>query len=202
MSDHDLAAIADYLEKFPVDWWIAGGWAIDLACPAPVRAHKDVDVLVRDDQCELLFDYLAPFAPWIEHPHTGERRRWRRTDRLVAGPDAIVLDDVPGLQLLIGRFEDDEWIFPRGSGRIRQNVQRLSRVGRNGLPIQSADAVLLFKSREDRPVNSTDFHAVLPHLTGTQRDWLSKAIAHRIPGHPWLHLLEEPPDGPQGPSLQ
>ena len=189
MSNPQLTAIVRHFDGFPGDWWIAGGWAIDLACPAPVRAHKDVDVLVRDDQGELLFDYLAPFAPWIEHPHTGERRRWRRTDRLVAGPDTIVLDDVPGLQLLIGKFEDKEWVFPRGSGRIRQDVEQLSCVGRDGLPIQSADAVLLFKSREDRPLNSTDFHAVLPYLTVAQRDWLNDAIVSRIPDHPWLQLL-------------
>ena len=71
----------------------------------------------------------------------------------------------------------DEWIFSRGSGRVRQNVQRLSSVGRGGLPIQSAETVILCKSREDRPVNSVDFHAVLPYLTVAQRDWLNDAIA-------------------------
>ncbi len=122
----------------------------------------------------------------IEHPHTRVRRDWARDDELIAGPDTIVMDSAPGIQLLVGRFDDDNWIFPRGSGRIRQRVDVMTRYGRHGIPIQSAEVVLLFKSRESRPENDLDFSAVVGYLDDEQRAWLRAGIAGRMPDHPWL----------------
>ena len=36
--------LAPVLERFAFPWWIAGGWAIDLALGRSTRAHGDVDV--------------------------------------------------------------------------------------------------------------------------------------------------------------
>ncbi|MFC7625306.1 nucleotidyltransferase domain-containing protein [Microlunatus sp. GCM10028923] len=189
MDERDLLRAVSILDGFPGSWWVTGGWAIDLACPAPVRDHSDVDLLVRDDEADLLWDHLRGRDPVIEHPHSRVRRDWRRGDVLTAGPDTIVLDGFPGLQILVGRFEGDVWIFPRGSGRIRRPVGLMTRYGRHGLPIQAPEVVLLFKARDRLAKNDLDFSAVADLLDDEQRAWLRPVIARRTPDHPWLSRL-------------
>ena len=146
MDENGLMRALSIMDSFAGSWWVTGGWAIDLACPVPVREHSDVDLLVRSDETDLLWDHLNGRDPWIEHPHTKARRLWERDDALVAGPDTIVMDSVPGVQLLVGKFEGDVWIFPRGSGRLRRPVDLMTRYGRHRIPIQSAKRMLLFRS--------------------------------------------------------
>jgi hypothetical protein len=83
---------------------------------------------------------------------------------------------LPGVQILVGRFDGEVWVFPRGTGRIRRSVEQMTRYGRHGIPIQSAEVVLLFKAVEGRPENDVDFAAVV-------------GIAGRMPDHPWLSQL-------------
>lgn len=189
MDESGLMRALSIMDGFAGSWWVTGGWAIDLACPAPVRDHGDVDLLVRDDESALLWDHLSGRDPWIEHPHARTRRAWARTDVLVAGPDTIVLDSSPELQILVGRFDGDVWVFPRGTGRICRPVELMTRYGRHGIPIQSPEVVLLFKAREGRPENDVDFAAVVEFLDDEQRAWLRAGVAGRMPDHPWLSRL-------------
>jgi len=48
---------------------------------------------------------------------------------------------------------------------------------------------LLYKSREPRQRDETDFRAVLPSLSVERRHWLAEAIRSREPEHPWVERL-------------
>lgn len=48
---------------------------------------------------------------------------------------------------------------------------------------------LLYKSKQPRPKDQADFEAVLPSLTGGQREWLRAALTIVSAGHPWLRVL-------------
>ncbi|CAI7977465.1 hypothetical protein FRAHR75_350031 [Frankia sp. Hr75.2] len=46
-----LAEVASIFAAFPAPWWIAGGYAIELAVGNQFREHSDIDVAVlRRDQ--------------------------------------------------------------------------------------------------------------------------------------------------------
>ena len=68
--------IRRHLDPTGVDWWIAGGVAIDLFLGWSSRIHEDVDVeLFRRDR-DILHD---AFAGWEIHAVSDSgRRRWDR----------------------------------------------------------------------------------------------------------------------------
>jgi hypothetical protein len=49
------AEVAQIFSRSQARWWIAGGYAIELAVGRPVREHTDIDVLLlRPDQLAVL----------------------------------------------------------------------------------------------------------------------------------------------------
>jgi hypothetical protein len=70
--------VAEVFAKAEFPWWIAGGYAIELAVGRELRAHGDLDVLVlRRDQAlvhELLTDWDLHVA---DPPGQGVLRPWR-----------------------------------------------------------------------------------------------------------------------------
>src|SRR5437763_9338468 len=58
----DLLALVELMGAFPVPWFFAGGWAIDLLAGRVTRQHEDLEISIdRADQDAI-------------HPHAG---RWR-----------------------------------------------------------------------------------------------------------------------------
>ena len=65
------AVVAQLLSGLPIDWWIAGGWALD---PEGKRPHNDVDVAVLRPDHEVLRDYLADWD--LRIAYRGTLRPW------------------------------------------------------------------------------------------------------------------------------
>ncbi len=70
----DVRAVAGLLSTAAVQWWIAGGWAIDLHLGRQTRPHGDIDVLgLRPDlhkirSCIKGWDLHAADPPGILRP--------------------------------------------------------------------------------------------------------------------------------------
>jgi hypothetical protein len=68
----------------PYPWWIAGGYAIELAVGRPVRDHGDIDVMVlRHDQIRVQ-EALHGWEWWAGDP-AGHPAPWRPGEHLRAG---------------------------------------------------------------------------------------------------------------------
>ncbi len=50
--------VSEAFASFPGQWWIAGGWAIDLWIGRQTRPHDDIDVLICCTDQAALFDLL------------------------------------------------------------------------------------------------------------------------------------------------
>lgn len=49
-----VSEVKSLFKPFHLQWWIAGGWAIDLFLGEQTRPHDDIDILIRrDDQLEV-----------------------------------------------------------------------------------------------------------------------------------------------------
>jgi hypothetical protein len=186
--------IADTMIGCRADWWLAGGWAIDLLVGRQTRPHSDVDVLVLRDQQHLVREHLMT---WDVHAadRPGSLRPWPLGETL---PEAVHdiwcrrhPDSPWSLQLMIDNRVQDEWVFRRDN-RIHRPVPELTgRASRDGLPVLSAEVLLLYKSGSPRRKDEDDFMTVIRFLTTAERGWLRGALKTVQADHPWRVYLAE-----------
>jgi hypothetical protein len=172
-------------------WWIAGGWAIELAAGRPLREHSDIDVLLlRRDQLAAQ-DALPGWEWWAADP-PGTLRPWRTGQRL---PDAIHdiwcrpgPDDPWRVQIMLDESDGPDWVSRRGA-HIRRPIPDLGRTTPDGIPYVAPEVQLLYKAKQVRPKDEADFTAILPLLTDRERGWLHAALTTTYGPHPWQTRL-------------
>ncbi|MEN3266572.1 hypothetical protein [Pseudonocardia sp.] len=59
MTDDDVLAILDTLQKVAVEVWIGGGWGIDALLGKQTRSHRDLDLMHRHEQEPAVVTALA-----------------------------------------------------------------------------------------------------------------------------------------------
>lgn len=175
-------------------WWIAGGYAIELAVGRPVREHGDIDVLVlRRDQ--LMVQRVLAGWDWHAADPPGTLRPWRPGERLPAGVHDIWCR--PGadrpwrIQVMLDESDGDRWVSRRDP-RVGRPVACLGRRTVTGIPYLAPEVQLFYKARSARPKDEADFCAALPVLTPFRREWLRRALMLAYGGHPWCPRLQAP----------
>ncbi|MFG2716890.1 nucleotidyltransferase domain-containing protein [Streptomyces sp. NPDC048416] len=174
-------------------WWIAGGYAIELAVGRELRPHGDLDVLVlRRDQV-LVHELLANWEVYVaDPPGQGELRPWRPGEFLQPPLHDIWCrrtSEAPwSLQLMLDEAEGTQWVSRRTS-EIRLPIDQLGHTSAAGIPYLAPKVQLFYKAKATRDKDETDFEAVLPLLDAPARAWLADAIALIAPNHPWLRRL-------------
>jgi hypothetical protein len=184
--------VADIFSRCRAPWWIAGGYAIELAAGRPVREHADIDVLLlRRDQ--LAVQRALPGWQWQAADPPGSLRPWRPAELLPASVHDIWCRPGPGepwrIQVMLDESSGSDWVSRRDE-RIRRPVATLGSVAAGGIPYLAPEIQLFYKGKAPRPKDETDFTAALPILTGPQREWLRDALSLVYgPGHPWRTRL-------------
>ena len=166
-------------------WWLAGGWAVELAVGRSFRPHGDTDVLVLRPSVPAVQEHLAGWDLHAADP-PGTLRPWP--------PGEVLSDEIHDMfcrrtpdspwsfQFMVDAVDGDDWVFRRDP-RIRRPVASLAGpASRPGLPVLAPEVQLLYKSgagREPdrRPKDEADFDAALPVLSDAQRQWLADAVA-------------------------
>jgi hypothetical protein len=198
------AEAAEFFADCTAPWWIAGGYAIELAVGRPFRDHGDVDLLLlRRDQ----FAVQEALAGWEWHAADppGTLRPWRPAEQLPAGVHDIWCRPGPGdpwrIQIMLDESAGADWVSRRDR-RIRRPVAGIGFSTADGIPYLAPEIQLLYKANGRRPKDEADFAACLPVLTGPQARWLSDALSIAYgPEHPWRARLpgdEEPSPGSAG----
>jgi aminoglycoside-2''-adenylyltransferase len=172
-------------------WWLAGGYAIELAVGRPLRDHADIDVLLLRRDQEAVRDALAGWELWAADP-PGVLRLWHGDEQL-----PITVHDIwcrPGpdrpwrIQIMLDESAGGEWLSRRNPS-LRRPISTLGRTSADGIRFLAPEIQLFYKAKTPRPKDETDFAAILPHLDTTQRRWLAEAITITYRQHPWLPLL-------------
>ncbi|MCG5215285.1 nucleotidyltransferase domain-containing protein [Streptosporangium soli] len=182
------AEVVDVFEGLPVPWWLAGGYAIELAIGDAYRRHDDIDIAVlRRDQATAR-RHLTGWDCWAADP-PGTLRPWPADELLPPGVhDIWVRDGGPWrFQLMLEESDGDDWLYRRNP-RIRRPLTS-TLIPDDGFSRLTPEIQLLYKSKSPRPKDHTDFTKALPHLTETQRTWLNEALTTEYGEHPWLNAL-------------
>ncbi|MEX2031468.1 MAG: amino acid transporter [Dehalococcoidia bacterium] len=179
-----------------IRWWIAGGWALDLAAGRAIRPHGDLDVAVPRAQAFLLTGLtLAGWEVYVAHqgtltPWDGgtlEPPRWQFWVREPGGPRwafEVMLED-------IALAEDSEWRFRRDASirRLAREFGSVADTSRGPVPYVVPEIVLLYKAADPTGRNATDFEVIVDLLSPGARTWLRDALQLVAPRHAWLQRL-------------
>ncbi len=188
--------VARVMQSYPHDWFISGGWAIDLFVGRVTREHEDVEVgAYLPHQAELrrhLGDWQLSrirndaWEPWspdqaIELP---EFQVQARSDRLAPHQFDVFFNPLDG----------GEWVSRRHPNlRVPAKAvvakSAASEGVAAGIPYLVPEIQLLYKAKHHRPKDDADFDAVVELLSDTQRAWLRDALRVHHPGDRWMKAL-------------
>jgi hypothetical protein len=187
------------MDGYRAPWWVAGGWALELHAAAHgsrIRPHADLEIsILRRDQ-RALFDHLRGWqlgavvrSGVLENwdgqilPSTVHQLWARRGPPLPPHPDGFVADPT-FLEVLLEEADDDRWRFRRQLS-IALPLSELGAATPRGTPFLRPEVCLLYKAKHLRFKDQRDFDASAPMLDATACAWLTAALEHAHPGHPW-----------------
>ncbi|MDF3290119.1 nucleotidyltransferase domain-containing protein [Streptomyces silvisoli] len=201
MSSNSLGAwrpalpqeIAEVFQGVDFPWWIAGGYAIELAVGRELRPHADLDVLVLRRDHQLVRRLLADWDLYVaDPPGVGQLRPWPVDEVLQRHLHDVWCRRTPdspwSVQLMLDEAEGDEWVSRR-CPRVRRSLSQLGRVTAAGVPYLAPEVQLFYKAKQTREKDEIDFDAMLPLLEPAERAWLLQALDATAPEHPWKSRL-------------
>jgi len=191
---------------YPHDWYICGGWAVDLLLGRQTRDHLDVDIAVFEPDQRALHSHLDGWQ-LLGHDDAVADDCPDQWDGRWLTPPAHVHANTPTmagteLDIQICPRVGEEWVLVTGATEPRTTLPITSWRGQarwGALPVVSALVILYFKAlaprwqmtprTAPRPHDDADLDSLLPTLDPTQRQWLRQAIAAIDPDHRWLAKL-------------
>ena len=190
----ELGCVAVVFSAAQAPWWIAGGYAIELAVGRAFRQHDDIDVLLlRRDQLEV--QRLLPGWEWWAADPPGTLRPWNAAEILPAGVHDIWCRPGPSdpwrIQFMLDEADGETWVSRRDN-RIRRPARQIGARSADGIPYLLPEIQLFYKAARRRPKDEKDFDAAIGVLDGDQRRWLSGAIATAYGDHPWQARIKGP----------
>ena len=173
-----------------LQWWVAGGWAVEAFTGAP-RHHEDIDVSIwRRDVPALVRHFDGVYDVWAagsgalsplhaeraDLPDTADQV-WIREHALAAWrADCLANPDRDGRW--VNRREPD-WDAP---------LEEITFV-KDGVRYLNPEICLAYKAKGDREKDRRDLEVALPLMDSAQRAWLAAFLDRVHPGHPWRDLV-------------
>ena len=174
-----------------LDWYVAGGWALDLWHGRQTRTHDDLEFVVRPDQLETARTALRDLEFFVANTGT-------LTHLPVGTPAPSDIwqfwgADLPArcwrVDMMVERGTKDLWVYKRDPGFTLPRTAAVRR-DRAGVPYLAPAIVLLFKAKNTRDKDRRDFQAALPHLAPSERSDLRGWLEALHPGHEWIAALQ------------
>lgn len=209
--DISLAAVAKALNDTRLEWFVIGGWALDLFLNVRTRTHKDLEISIWRDQAGTLFDVFADRQIDQVVGHKRYQSIFGPTDFDSRGHliirNAAVWEQQPiDIELFLSSRDEVNWSF-RKQPAITVSLDSAVVHSASGLRVLAPHLVLLFKAwffpnmesavrdapqdadffRKCWQVDCKDFETVLPFLSASQRQTLKQWFEEYLPDIPWLN---------------
>ncbi|TFE00146.1 nucleotidyltransferase domain-containing protein [Jeotgalibacillus sp. R-1-5s-1] len=178
--------IRKLMTDFPAYWFMAGGWAIDLAIGRKTRDHHDIEIGVLRGNQQAVFSFFTDWS--FRKVVRGEFHSWQGEQ--LALPVHELHGGYQGLNLevLLNEHDQKDWIFRRDQ-LIRRPLEK-SILHFGGIPCLAPEIVLLYKASKPRAKDEEDFENILPFLQTDQASWLNDALKIHKPDHHWINELK------------
>ncbi|HEV8160419.1 MAG TPA: hypothetical protein VGP58_15415 [Pyrinomonadaceae bacterium] len=182
--------IAVLMQNFQSDWFIAGGWAIDLYLGKITRPHDDIEIAIfRRDQIALQ-NYLNGWL--LQKAENAVLSTWNQNEFLELPVHAIhcfhETSEPQNFEVLLNESNADEWIYRR-NGRVTKSLTEIYLTTNSGIKFLRPEIVLLYKSKNPRAKDEQDFESVVKRLDAESKKWFEDALAICDSKHHWLQKL-------------
>ncbi|TQR27888.1 hypothetical protein C7Y47_22705 [Lysinibacillus sphaericus] len=185
-----VAEIYKLFSTIPINWGIAGGWALDLHLGKQSRVHDDIDVIILREEQLTAYNHLS--GDWMLYKaENGKLVPWQEGEFLKTTNDiwATKSSSSPwAFQIMLVETEQQSWIYRREKS-IRRRLEEIFLRTDDEIPYLRPEIQLLYKggSSKVREKDFKDLQIMLPCLLPKQRDWLKMALKRQFPtGHSWL----------------
>jgi len=182
--------VAALMREFEPDWFIAGGWAIDLYLEKITRPHEDIEIAIfRQDQIALQ-NYLDGWV--LKKAVNGKLSVWNRDERLELPIHEIhcfkETAEPQSLEVLLNETDGDEWLYRRNV-KATKPLSKFYLTSNLGMKFLCPEVVLLYKSKRPRLKDEQDFEAVVEYLDVESKEWLKNTLIVCYSEHHWLQKL-------------
>jgi hypothetical protein len=173
------------------DWYVVGGWALDLWHGYQTRAHDDLEFAVLPEQIEVCRKSLSELEFFIAHSNT-------LTHLCPVAPlpadvwqlwGADITEGRWRVDMMIERGTPDVWVYKRHPS-IHLPRAAAVRISPAGIPYLAPSIVLLFKAKYCRDKDEDDFQAALPNLEPNEKTDLRRWLEQLHPDHIWIPALQ------------
>jgi hypothetical protein len=145
--------VAALLRAVSAPWWIAGGYAIELAVGRSLRPHADIDVLLLRCHQMAIQQALAGWDWWAVDP-PGMLRSWDAGESLAAHVHDAWCRPAPDrpwrIQAMLDESAGPDRVSRRNPG-IRRPVAQLGMVSAEGIPYLAPEVQLFYEAKHPRP---------------------------------------------------
>ena len=187
----EVERVCALLRDLRCEWYVCGGWAIDLFVGRLTRAHKDVDVSVpRARQLEVR-GYLKSRGWSLEKAHDGGLTPWEDGEFLSAPFHTVWCrndaHDPDFVELQLDDIDEEAFRFRREPSVTRARGL-MSFETSSGVPVLAPEIVLLYKSNAVEEY-AEDFRNAARALGAGPRAWLKDALVKVYARHAWAEEL-------------
>lgn len=182
-----VSEVRKMMHGFPAQWFVAGGWAVDLFLGYESRKHEDIEIGIwRLDQ-NVFRKFLHGWK--FKKVEDGYNTRWEEDEWLELPIHEIVArsktEPPYDLEVLLQEQVDGQWAYRRDM-EIRCDLHNVVLRSPAGVPYLAPEIVLLFKAKKNRDKDDRDFALVREKLPTERKNWLVNALAQYDPKHKWL----------------
>lgn len=191
-----LQKVGALFQDLDCQWFVCGGWAIDLFLARVTRSHKDIDIAVaRNDQFKMR-DYLWQRGWKLEKAIDGELIPWTAGSSSSSAPLVLPVHTIwcknekhepDFIEILLNEIDDEQFKFRRDQSITRAR-ERMFFETSSGLPVLAPEIVLLYKSNCPEEYDA-DFQNTVNSLGRESRVWLKMALNKLFEQHPWADKL-------------
>ncbi|NNF29735.1 MAG: aminoglycoside adenylyltransferase [Gemmatimonadetes bacterium] len=192
-SGLEPAEVAQLLSGINRDWWVSGGWALDLWLGRSTRTHGDFDIGCWHDDLPSVLVSLSGWECYAAHQGSLTRLG---DGRVPAGSSVWMHRRERSTSWDLQLMPEDRWELRwrfRRDARVTLPAQETLFTTDSGIRVLRPEIQLLYKAKDVRPRDQADFDEVVPSLNDERQGWLAESLRIVHPGHPWIFRLRGPP---------
>jgi hypothetical protein len=172
------------------DWYVVGGWALDLWHGYQTRRHEDLEFAVLPERLPDYRESLSELEFFAAR--SGTLTHLSSTATVPADIWQLWGADIGAgcwrVEMMLERGAPDVWVYKRESS-LQMPRSAAIRTSASGISYLAPAIVLLFKAKQCREKDTQDFHSALTDLLPSERADLRWWLEKLHPGHGWLTAL-------------
>ena len=186
-----LDSACSVFSDFKEPWFVAGGWAIDLAIGRVTRQHNDIDFCIFRDSLHQFLSYFEEWKIEVSIPGTSQRLACQSIEDATLPRHELHCDfENINIEILLNDRAGENLLFRRDTS-IALPLERFTCWTNDNIPFVHPAWLLLFKAKYSKEKDQKDFKEVIKILSKDDLKWLHQALCQHQPDSQWLRELNK-----------